>query len=349
MSETAASQEGLVTAGYARSLLDYLRTQGCEPRRLYPARWLAEIEAPAPRAQLPLHEWIAMFEIAARALRDPNLAVKAGAAVQSQHLGTVGEVIRNCATFGEALEQTPRHVRLLGQLGRPHLVVRGRLAHLYWTWPYTEPPPPVLAQFAMATRTAYSRWLMNRPDFRPDAHFHFARPRDTRAYARIFGGRLFFDQPQSKLVFPASFLSARIVSAAGGDSRRRALADAQRLLKQLESESELIRRTKLAIRQALAEGRVNLRGVAARMGLRERALQRRLDREGRAYRAILDEVLAAQAREHLGNPDLPLSEIALRLGYSEQSTFQAGFRRWTGVTPGRFRRELVQRGRRSRA
>ena len=38
--------------------------------------------------------------------------------------------------------------------------------------------------------------------------------------------------------------------------------------------------------------------------------------------------------------DMPLSEIALRLGYSEQSVFSRAFRSWTGVAPSVYRKDL---------
>ena len=35
---------------------------------------------------------------------------------------------------------------------------------------------------------------------------------------------------------------------------------------------------------------------------------------------------------------LPLSEIAVRLGYTDVSAFSHAFRRWFGVSPGGFRK-----------
>jgi AraC-like DNA-binding protein len=35
---------------------------------------------------------------------------------------------------------------------------------------------------------------------------------------------------------------------------------------------------------------------------------------------------------------MPLTEVALALGYSELSAFSRAFRAWTGMSPQRFRR-----------
>ncbi|HEY1736219.1 MAG TPA: helix-turn-helix transcriptional regulator, partial [Methylovirgula sp.] len=43
----------------------------------------------------------------------------------------------------------------------------------------------------------------------------------------------------------------------------------------------------------------------------------------------------------LGRTSEPITEIALRLGFSETSSFTAGFRRVTGQSPSEYRRSLV--------
>jgi len=56
-----------------------------------------------------------------------------------------------------------------------------------------------------------------------------------------------------------------------------------------------------------------------------------------------------RARELLADAALPLAEVALAVGYSDQSQFGAVFRRATGTTPGHYRREMLARGAETRA
>ena len=42
----------------------------------------------------------------------------------------------------------------------------------------------------------------------------------------------------------------------------------------------------------------------------------------------------------LEGSDIPITELALQLGYADPSHFVRAFRRWTGQTPGEFRRSL---------
>jgi AraC-like DNA-binding protein len=43
------------------------------------------------------------------------------------------------------------------------------------------------------------------------------------------------------------------------------------------------------------------------------------------------------AKLYLQEGEITLDEVALRLGYSEQTSFGRAFKRWTGETPQRFR------------
>ena len=69
---------------------------------------------------------------------------------------------------------------------------------------------------------------------------------------------------------------------------------------------------------------------------RERC-RRRLRDEGRGFQQIKDELRRDAAIEYLLLTQLPLLEIANRVGFSEASTFHRAFKQWTGVAPGEYR------------
>ena len=52
----------------------------------------------------------------------------------------------------------------------------------------------------------------------------------------------------------------------------------------------------------------------------------------------VDDLGQALALGYVRDPGLSLLDIAYLLGFSEQSAFQRAFKRWSGQTPGEFRR-----------
>jgi AraC-like DNA-binding protein len=68
-----------------------------------------------------------------------------------------------------------------------------------------------------------------------------------------------------------------------------------------------------------------------------RALQRRLAECGTTYSKTVERVRFEAALWAMENTDRKLIDIAMDLGYADQSTFTRAFRRWTGVSPTVFR------------
>ena len=86
--------------------------------------------------------------------------------------------------------------------------------------------------------------------------------------------------------------------------------------------------------------KVRLEEVAGRLAVSPRRLQYRLKEEGTSFSGLLETARMDIAKSYLGRPEVPISDIAFMLGFSEQSGFNHAFRRWTGVTPKEFRKKI---------
>ena len=69
-------------------------------------------------------------------------------------------------------------------------------------------------------------------------------------------------------------------------------------------------------------------------------MRRRLLDEGESYRSIKDQLRRDLAIGYLSHSQRSALDIALELGFCERSAFHRAFLRWTGVSPGEFRRRL---------
>jgi AraC-like DNA-binding protein len=81
----------------------------------------------------------------------------------------------------------------------------------------------------------------------------------------------------------------------------------------------------------------SLAALAAAQHVSTRTLIRRLKHSGTSYQALVDEVRSRLAGEWLRDTDLPLAEIAHRLGFTDASNFSRAFRKWYGCAPGVYR------------
>ena len=112
------------------------------------------------------------------------------------------------------------------------------------------------------------------------------------------------------------------------------------VLQELEAldDSNLVGRIRKVLLDQLAHGTPQLGTVASLFSMTERQLQRRLSRQGTGFSELLDQVRLELALRYLQDPRMTMVDIALSLGFNDQSNFVKAFKRWQGETPGQFRR-----------
>jgi AraC-like DNA-binding protein len=83
---------------------------------------------------------------------------------------------------------------------------------------------------------------------------------------------------------------------------------------------------------AAAGGSARLRQASVRL-----TLQRQLDEQATSFKALVEEVRREHAPRYMQRAELRVHHIAALLGYNDASSFRRAFRRWTGLSPERYR------------
>ena len=81
--------------------------------------------------------------------------------------------------------------------------------------------------------------------------------------------------------------------------------------------------------------------IAEALHITRRTLIRRLSRLGITYQQIMDDFLFARAQEMLANDKLKIKEVAAALGFDNPANFGKAFKRWSGISPGGYRKGQV--------
>lgn len=113
-------------------------------------------------------------------------------------------------------------------------------------------------------------------------------------------------------------------------------------LSDLEGDATFTARTRAVLTEALPSGQVGMDGVARRLGVSSRTLQRRLRVEGTTFKAVVDATRETLALHYLRQTRLTATEIAFLLGFDEATSFFRAFQRWTGTTPEALRQQRRQ-------
>lgn len=84
--------------------------------------------------------------------------------------------------------------------------------------------------------------------------------------------------------------------------------------------------------------------IAAELYMHPRTLQRRLKCEGKSFEGIKDEVRKEVAKCYLQRIDMPLTQVAAKLGYAEQSVLSRSCYRWFAASPREVRERSAVEG-----
>jgi AraC-like DNA-binding protein len=161
--------------------------------------------------------------------------------------------------------------------------------------------------------------------------------------ARIVDAPVRYRQRANELVFETAWLHE---TNRTGDPRmfRTLTRVAGELLVRLPVVEQFSQRVRQTILQALPDHDPSVEQVAQRLCMSSRTLQRRLSQEHTSYQRVLDQVRLELSIEYIAMSHMPLSEAALKLGFSDLTSFHRAFKRWTGTPPAEFRRQFWSSG-----
>ncbi len=99
---------------------------------------------------------------------------------------------------------------------------------------------------------------------------------------------------------------------------------------------DLIAHVRVLLEVLMPMGEASLGSVARALEMHPRTLQRRLQAHGLSLSDLLDQQRRTLAGRIVLERRMSLTELALTLGYSEQSAFNHAFERWFGEAPRRW-------------
>lgn len=318
----AVSGPGARGAGSVGLLVGFAAEHGVDAALTLRGTGLREDDLLVPDAQVTAEQELRAVRNVLGALPDGTRALAGRRLGERYHVSTFGPLgfaLLSSPTVADAVEVALRFWDLSFAFASPTVVATGdggRRLVLETDGVPADVEPFVLARDAAAIRQVLAELL---PGTEPPA----------------------FDGDRT-LVLPPAYLARALPQ---GDRRTRTAFEAvcADAVSRRRARTGLAQRVRVVASQRLADG-APMEAVAAELGMTSRTLRRRLRAEGTSYRALLDEVRDSLAGELLATGRLSVSDVAVRLGYAESSTFVAAFRRWRGTTPAAWRRRGVAGG-----
>ena len=292
-----------------------------------------------PEATISMSGAVSLLENTASQLATPDFGLRLAQRQDYSALGPIALVARRADTVGNALIAIARNL--------PYHVARtslrmdtGPAEGLIWL--RYELPSEICGtqrqSVEMCCLLLIQTLRMLRGDMGADWQVVFAHPPGVPLprYREIFDCEVACQQSGNGVIIPKALLEQVL------DSGNPHIRDViERFVAHLirRNPLDLVRQIEELIARQLANGDCSLAGIAQQLSMNERTLQRRLEAQQIRFSDILDRVRRSQAYEFLAQPALPLSEVAILLGYSEQRSLSRACLRWFGTTPAALRKE----------
>jgi AraC-like DNA-binding protein len=329
-----------VSARVGAMIVNAVATRGADPRRLCEITGFDPACADNPTARISLAMEQSLWETAAEHTGDPSFGLHTAESLRTGTFDVLDYAVRTAPTLRAALQRLIRYSGLEHEPAVFDLIPTGRttrIEHSFGARPIR--PCRQEAEFTLASMVIIGREIVAGGVLPLAVEFMHPLPLHTEEHLRIFGVMPRFAAPVNALEFDATTIDRTILSGDPALSRiieRHADAALNSIGPATESTTQCVR---TILRKTLPDGYCSLATIAAKIGVSERTLQRRLLEEDTTFAAVLDGVRRDLGLRYLRDRKLTLAEIAYLLGYSEPSPFHRAFKRWTGSTPQALRRK----------
>ncbi|WP_194787712.1 AraC family transcriptional regulator [Pseudomonas sp. UFMG81] len=338
---------GDLSVGFVQPLAEALAQLGHDPQPLLLRYGLDQQRLAEPGARLSIPRYMHLGHAAIALCGEPALGLRMGQLSRLAQAGLAGVTAAQAPTLGDAARTLLRFEPLYAANYRGHSSFhedpQGAWLRFYSISPYNGYNRFVVDSLLGGWLAQLSS-LAGRPVQAERLEIEFAAPAYADQYQPLCSGSVQFAAPANQLRLGQATLAL--------PNPQHCPSTWQHLLQLCEA--QLIQRTRV---RNLGERIVDLLGpllnggrepdleeVAQHLQLPTWTLRRRLAEEGTRFRDLLNDTRRDLAETYIRDTELAFGEIAYLLGFASAEAFQRAFKRWTGLTPGAFRRDQRRGG-----
>lgn len=327
-----------VIAGFARAIGRALEHKGIDSARAFRAAGLPDGVSNAPLERLTANQINALCRVCLDLTRDPYFGLTVGRFIHVSNFHAVGYALMASRTLMDFCLRLERYFPVVTLAADFTVEQREDDVTLRF-----HPRIPLSGQTEDAFVTfmlRLMRLLYGKPLAPLRIEKRHACPADgPQPYVEEYGIAPRFAATGASLVFAAAGFNEPLYGACPdlADHNDRIAAQYLARLRQ----SDVVARVRAAIMERLASGRCSQHEVARELGMSKASLQAKLAERGVGYQGLLDDTRRELALGYLSQRHLSITEITFLLGFTDASNFTRAFRRWTGVSPTRYRLGLT--------
>jgi len=330
-----APAPGFVRVGPLMHLPALMRELGSDPDPIFDDMGFSSAYFSDPNYEIPFVSGSRLLARCVTETRCEHLGLALAEKATPSTLGVVGFMLGSASDVGTALKALVQNLDLHDGGAVLTLEVNDRVTLLHYRIHLTGvKAAEQIYDLSMAIAFKIMRTLCGESWGPTEVLLSRHLPQDPARYRRFFQAPLRFDADQSTLAFSSHWLNHPITSADPllYDHLMSEASDLHDLQK-----TNLITELRRLMSKSFTTQKRAVTDIAAQLGMHERTLNRRLQKEGTTFRQEFEKLRYDTAQQFLSDTMMPMSQIATVLGYTDETAFSRAFKRWSGFSPTKWR------------
>lgn len=291
-------------------------------------------------------DFITLLNLSSSTLNQASFGLHLGSQQGIDIFGSVGYLIKNCETVGEALINLRRFFHVHHTSADIGFSVAGNDVTLSFAININTNESTLQAiDLAISMGLNMLVTLTSSKIKFKSIHIQHAEPTNKKDYRHYLGIMPIFNSTFNGAIFSADVLDIPIDKA---DPKLFDILSAQLTSSSTGYIDEIPQFVEKLVRQNIASTPISIEEVANLMALSVRNLQRYLKEQNTSFRQIVDDVRNKLACQYLIDSTLSLNHVSDVLGFSNYSEFSRAFKRWNQMSPKDYRNQHSPRKRFSR-
>jgi len=337
---TGVSQPSCSLA-YINAIVDTAESLGVEKQILLDSVGLSQQEIGQPNRRIPMDSLLELLNVAANHSDNENFGLHVGPNIKPGSFGLMGYLSMCSRNLRETSEMMLKLRRIAFDAGQTHLHEEGE--NTVFTW---HPLKPVFDRQRYLVDAIFSGWscfsrltcgddlVMCRIDFT------YPEPENTTVHQQLFNCEVRFGQAQNRTYIPTHLMD-RPQPHANAAIFETLNKQAYTFVQELNARESVLNEVRNSLHRLLPKGNGNIDSVAETLNMNRRTLQRKLSAKSTSFKQLINALREDLAEQYLKDKSLSMLDIALLLGFSDNSSFTTAFKGWKAISPSEYRQKIL--------
>lgn len=330
------NQQPTTIAAWSLAICKALRASAVDPQPLLAEVGLnlTQLEK-EPEARIPIATMTRFWQLVEMATADSAFGLKVSRYVQPMHFRALGLLMLTSDNMGAVIDKLGRYHAMISDSVNIRVIYQPDRVGFAVDPLAGVPISPMSVDGFFSTLMVFSRQLTGVETTLLAVDLMRQQPLDVSPWQQCFQLTPAFAQATNCLWFDRATLNK---SDMAGDQQL-AVANEAQVKSYLQKMNALSWRERVrnTLQAMLEQGEPSLAEVATLLNSSERSLRRHLQQEDTSFRQLMNDVRAELAVYYLANSSCSITELSLRLGFSDSANFSKAFQRWYGMAPGQYR------------